>query len=113
MIEKLINNFLKFSTLTEPEKEAIIESTEIKEYKKGNLLLKEGQKSFNSFFVLRGCIRQFNVVDGNEKTTKFFIEDEWIISTSENSENTISIFNWICMEDCTLVTGNETGTTTL
>ncbi len=107
MIDKLINNFLKFSPLSLPEKEAIIKSTEIKEFKKGDFLIKEGQKNQNSYFVLKGCIRQYNLSDGIEGTTRFFIEDEWIISVNESSENAISIFNLICMEDCTLVSGNE------
>lgn len=107
MINKLIDNFLKFSSLSKPEKEAILKSTEIKDFKKGDFLLKEGQQSNTSFFVLKGCVRQYNLLDGDEKTTKFFVEEEWIISVDEISENPISIHNWICMEDCILVTGNE------
>jgi CRP-like cAMP-binding protein len=107
MVEKLINYFLRFSTLSLPEKEAIIESTEIKEFKKGVFLKKEGQKSENSFFVLKGCIRQYSLSEGIEKTTRFFVEDEWVISGSGVAENAPSMFSWICMEDCTLVSGNE------
>lgn len=107
MIDRLINNFLKFGSLSQTEKETIIQSTEIKESRKGDFLLKEGQKSINSYFVLQGCIRQYNLSNGDEKTTHFFTEGEWIISVDENSENPISIHNWICMEDCILVTGNE------
>lgn len=107
MIDRLINSFLKFGSLSQSEKEAIIKSTEVKEFKKGDFLLKEGQKSINSYFVLQGCIRQYNLSDGDEKTTRFFVEGEWIISVDEISENPISMHNWICMEDCILVIGNE------
>jgi hypothetical protein len=69
--------------------------------------LREGQKSINTYFVLRGCIRQYNLSNGDEKTTRFFIEDEWVISVNEVSENATSAFNWICLEDCTLISGNE------
>lgn len=48
MIDNLINNFLKFCPLSSSEKEAIIESVEIKEFKKGDFLLKEGQKSIHN-----------------------------------------------------------------
>jgi CRP-like cAMP-binding protein len=44
---------------------------------------------------------------GDEKTTRFFIEDDWVISANEVSENATSAFNWICLEDCTLISGNE------
>jgi len=107
MIDRLINNFLKFGLLSQVEKEAIIESTEIKEFRKGDFLLREGQKAINSYFVLKGCVRQYNLANGVENTTHFFTEDEWIISADEISENPCSMHNWICMEECTLVTGNE------
>lgn len=107
MTDRLINNFLKFGSLTQKEKEAIIQSTTFKEFKKGDFLLKEGQKSINSYFVVQGCIRQYNLSNGEEKTTRFFTEGEWVISAGEISENPVSIQNWICMEDCILVTGNE------
>jgi CRP-like cAMP-binding protein len=93
--------------LSPEEIEAILQSTEIKEFKKGDFLLREGQKSINTYFVLRGCIRQYNLSNGDEKTTRFFFEDDWVLSVNEVSENATSLFNWICLEDCTLVSGNE------
>jgi CRP-like cAMP-binding protein len=107
MIDRLINNFLKYGSLSQEEKEAIIQSTEITEFRKGDFLLKEGQKSINSYFVLSGCVRQYNLSEGDEKTTRFFMEGDWVISVNEVSENATSAFNWICLEDCTLISGNE------
>lgn len=107
MIDRLINNFLKFGSLSQAEKEAITQSTTIQEFKKGDYLLKEGQKSINSYFVLQGCIRQYNISNGDEKTTRFFTEGEWVISVDEIPGNPVSLHNWICMEDSILVTGNE------
>jgi CRP-like cAMP-binding protein len=107
MIDKLLNNFLNYGFLSKEEKEAIIKSTQVKEFKKGEFLLREGQKSKNTYFVLRGCIRQYSLSKGDEKTTRFFIEDDWVISANEVSENATSAFNWICLEDCTLISGNE------
>ncbi|MBK7030404.1 MAG: Crp/Fnr family transcriptional regulator [Bacteroidales bacterium] len=107
MIDRLINNFLKFGSITESEKDAIAQSSTIQEFNKGVFLLKEGQKSINSYFVLQGCIRQYNLSNGDEITTRFFTEDEWVISADEISENPVSMHNWICMEDCILVSGNE------
>lgn len=106
MTDKLINNILKYGTLSQEEKDAIILSVEIKEFKKGDFLLREGQKSLTSYFILKGCIRQYILQNGDEKTTRFFTEDEWIISVEENSENSISVHNWIAMEDCIVITGN-------
>jgi CRP-like cAMP-binding protein len=107
MLEQLINSFLKYGPLSQTEIEAIVKSTEIEELKKGYFLLKEGQKSFNSYFLLEGCVRQYTLADGDEKTTRFFTEGEWILSVDENSDNPVSMHNWIGMEDCLLVSGNE------
>lgn len=107
MVEKLINNFLRFDSLSLAEKDAIIKSTEIKKFSRGDFLLKEGQKSNDSYFILKGCIRQYNLSDGVEKTTQFFVEDDWVISVEEINKNAVSMFNWICIEDCTLIMGNE------
>jgi CRP-like cAMP-binding protein len=107
MIERLITSFLKYGSLSPEEKAAIIESTEIREFRKGDYLLKEGEVSNFSYFVLKGCIRQYSLVDGDERTSRFFQEDEWVISVEEISENASSRINWVCMENCTLVAGNE------
>lgn len=106
-LDLLIKNFLKYGSLSAAEREAIIESTEVKSYKKGDYLLKEGQWSSASFFVLEGCVRQFSLLNGEDLTTRFFVEGNWIISPEEISEQSVSIHNWVCMEDCHLVTGNE------
>lgn len=107
MVQKLIDNFLKFGNLSEKEKNAIIESMDIIDLKKGDFLLKEGQKLNNSYFVLSGCIRQYNLHNGDEKTTRFFIECDWVISAEGGEPNDLSLHNWVCMEDSVVVAGNE------
>ena len=46
----------KYISLTEEEKNAIISLDLFRSVKKGNILLEEGQKSKDSYFVLKGCI---------------------------------------------------------
>ena len=62
----------KYISLTEDEKNAILSLDLFRSVKKGTTLLKEGQKSKDSYFVLNGCIRTYYVLDGEEKTTAFF-----------------------------------------
>lgn len=57
MKQKIINYFSSISPLTEQEAAAISESSVIKEFEKGTILLKEGQLSVNSYFVLQGLVR--------------------------------------------------------
>ena len=46
--------------------------------KKGTILLKEGQHSVDGYFVLKGCLRTFYMIDGEEKTTEFYTEMEGV-----------------------------------
>jgi CRP-like cAMP-binding protein len=105
------NEFLKyiskFVSLTEEEANAIVEDIYIKKFKKGTLLLREGEISKESYFVLRGCVRQFCFLDGEEKTTNFFTEEQWITSTTSFAQNIPANHYFSCLEDSILIVGNE------
>lgn len=74
-MENILFDFLaKYVSLTEEEKNAIISLDIFRSVKKGTILLKEGQKSKDSYFVLKGCIRTYYLVDSEEKTTAFYTE---------------------------------------
>jgi len=107
MIKKLINYFLKITVLTADETKVLTESMLIKFYKKNSYLIKEGQNNNDTYFVLDGCVRQFKIIDGNEITTNFFTEEQWIISLENFEGTTPSNFSLICVEDTTVVIGNE------
>ena len=107
MHEKFISYFSKISPLTTEESEAIVKSMQTKVFNKGEYLLKEGQISSNTYFVLEGCIREFVLSDGEEKTTNFYAEEQWAISLNSLSDSSSANHNWISMEDTTVVVGNE------
>lgn len=74
-MEDILFDFIaKYMVLTEEEKKAIIDLDLFRSVKKGTTLLKEGQISKDSYFVLKGCIRTYYVLDGEEKTTGFYTE---------------------------------------
>lgn len=95
------------TTLSEEESKAITESMVIKTFKKGSLLLEEGQQSIDTYFILDGCIREYIVSDGEEKTTNFFTEEQWVISLSNFSTENLVEHNLVCVEDTTVSIGNE------
>jgi CRP-like cAMP-binding protein len=64
----------KYISLTEVEKDVILSLDLFRSVKKGEALLKEGQNSKDSYFVLKGCIRTYYIIDGEEKTTAFYTE---------------------------------------
>jgi len=94
----------KYVTLTEEEQNAIVSLDIFHSVKKGTTLLKEGQLSRDSYFVLKGCIRVYYVFDGREITTAFYTEmdaltppcvisktpSEYYISCSEDTILTIT-----------------------
>ena len=76
-MQNLLFDFIEqYVLLNDDEKHAIISLDIFKTLKKGTVLLKEGDRSLESFFVLKGCIRIYYVLDGDEKTTEFYTEME-------------------------------------
>jgi CRP-like cAMP-binding protein len=74
MQDVLFDFISKYISLTEDEKNALLSLDLFHSIKKGTVLLKEGQKSKESYFVLKGCIRVYYIRDGEEKTTAFYTE---------------------------------------
>ncbi len=96
----------KYITLTEEEKSALISLDIFYTLKKGTVLLHEGQKSKESFFVLNGCIRKYYIIDGEEKTTAFYTELE-AITPHCVINNTTSEYFIACVEDSIVLISNE------
>jgi CRP-like cAMP-binding protein len=96
----------KYISLTEEEKNALISLDIFRSIKKGTILLKEGQKSKDSYFVLKGCIRTYYVFDGEEKTTAFYTEMEPLTPPCVISK-TPSEYYIGCIEDSILLISNS------
>lgn len=103
----LLNYFSTIMPLTHEESAAIAETMLIQEYKKGSILLREGQISKEAYFVIKGCVRQYYLVDGEEKTNNFFTEEQWVVAIKSFSQNTPSTYYLDCCEDSHLVVGNR------
>jgi CRP-like cAMP-binding protein len=106
-MQTLLFNFLsKYVTLTEEEKNAIVSLDIFHSVKKGTILLKEGQKSKESYFVLKGCIRTYYEIDAEEKTTAFYTEMEALTPPCVINK-TPSEYYVSCTEDCILLISNS------
>ena len=105
MKDILFDFISKYVSLTEDEKNAIVSLDIFRSVKKGTILLKEGQQSKDSYFVLEGCIRIYYVRECEEKTTAFYTEMEALtphcVITKTPSEYFIS-----CVEDTILTVTN-------
>lgn len=105
MDELLFNYLTKYIEFSEDNKQIIKTLVNLKEYKKGEIVVKEGNKTQNSYLVIKGCLRSYYIVDGEEKTTEFFTEED-IITPVCTSDNSPSKYNIVCMEDSVLLISN-------
>lgn len=106
MQDILFNFISKYISLTEDEKNAIVSLDLFRSVKKGTTLLKEGQQSQDCYFVLKGCIRKYYIIDGEEKTTAFYTEMDALtphcVMNKAASDYFIS-----CVEDSILLVSNN------
>ncbi len=106
MKNALFDFISKYISLTEEEKNVLLSLDIFRSIKKGTILLKEGQKTKESYFVLKGCIRTYYVLDGEEKTTAFYTEMEALTPPSVISK-TPSQYFISCTEDSILLVSNS------
>ena len=102
MQDILFDFISKYVSLTDDEKNAILALDIFHSVKKGTTLLKEGQKSNDNYFVLKGCLRKYYMIDGEEKTTAFFTEMEALTPHCVMSK-TPSEYYISCVEDAILL----------
>lgn len=105
-MQDLLFDFIsRYVSLTEDEREAILSLAIFHSVKKHTILLKEGEKSDDGYFVLKGCIRTYYIIDGEEKTTAFYTEMEALtphcVISKAPSEYYIS-----CVNDTILLVSN-------
>lgn len=82
MQKELLDYLKSVLPISEELEKIIIEHSLFKQFKKGTVLLKEGQISNECYFVLKGCIKRYYILDGVEKITGFFTEGQVITPTS-------------------------------
>ena len=105
MQDILFNFISKYISLTEDEKNALVSLDIFRPVKKGTVILKEGQRSKDSYFVLKGCIRTYYIIDGEEKTTAFYTEMD-VLTPHAVIHQTPSAYFISCVEDSILSVSN-------
>ena len=105
-MENIVFDFIsKYITLSEDEKKEFILINTFKSFKKGTILLKEGQLSDECYFILEGCLRSYYFLDGEEKTSAFYTELEGVNPQCVVDKKP-SNYYVACVEDCILSIGN-------
>jgi CRP-like cAMP-binding protein len=106
MKDILFNFISKYISITEEEKNVLLSLDLFRSVKKGTILLKEGQNSKESYFVINGCIRAYYVLNGEEKTTAFYTEMDAFTPPCVISQ-TPSEYYISCVEDSILLVSND------
>jgi CRP-like cAMP-binding protein len=73
-IEKVLSSFI---SLEQSEIDYFISKLQVRQLKRKEFLLHEGQICKHSYFINSGCLRYFYNIEGQEVTGQFFFENGW------------------------------------
>lgn len=100
VMQQLLTHIGKFLSI-QPEKACLIGSFfECKVYKKKEILLTEGQRCFEKFFIVSGCVQLcYLKQNGTEQTIDFAIENWWTSDFTAFLKGGIAQFSIRATED--------------
>jgi len=107
---KTMENYLfdfieQYMPLTDEERQAIIDLNIFRSFKKGTVIVKKGDILNDAIFVIKGCLRSYHIIDGEEKTTAFTTENEPLLLIP--GEDTSRSAHYVCcVEDSIVTIGN-------
>ncbi|MBU2912832.1 MULTISPECIES: Crp/Fnr family transcriptional regulator [Reichenbachiella] len=102
----LVELISEMTQLTPDESLAIEESFPIKTYPKGTILLKVGQVAKEAYFVISGCIRNYEILEGEEKTWDFYTDHQSAANFNSLVYGSPSTKNMVCSEETTVAIVN-------
>ncbi|KAA0770038.1 Crp/Fnr family transcriptional regulator [Bacillus sp. AR2-1] len=107
-MEEVLKKYMQnLTTLSEEEQHMILSELQIEEYKKGTVLLRQGDVPSKCYFVLKGCIRQYCIDEtGKEVTSNFYTEEQAIANFNHHKQDKSSPHTLTCLEDCLVVVGD-------
>lgn len=104
MEDPIVNFLSKYIELTNEEVRILSKQNFIKSFKKGTILLSEGQIAKECYFIMQGCIFSYYLVDGEVKVTEFFTESQPITPVSYTTKRP-SGYYLECLENCIVSIG--------
>jgi len=106
-MKEILKQFLsQFKELLEDQVQELSQLMTVLEFKKNENLVKEGQHCNLCYFVLKGCLRQYNIHDGIEKTISIYTENQAVNYYTNQGIQNISDSYLTCIEDSILIVGN-------
>lgn len=102
-LQPFLDHLNQFLALNEQEKEFLMQAVGLREFSKGSILLKTEEISQSFYFNLKGCVRLYYEIEGEEKTAFFYTENQFISSYESFTRQLPSRHSLQCIEDCQLV----------
>ncbi len=106
MKQILIQFLSNFSELTQTQVNEMADLMKVATFKKNSSIVKEGDYCTSCYFVLKGCLRQYIIQDGIEKTIAIYTENQSINYFFNEDIQTKAENNLVCIEDSTILVGN-------
>lgn len=104
--KSLLKQFIsQFENLSAEEVEQLSELLQVVQHPAGTVLVNAGEISTACYFVLQGCLRQYQSVDGTERTTHFYTEQQAAVLYSSYNQQIPANSYLACVEDSVLIAG--------
>lgn len=107
MINMLTQFLSKLNIFSKEEIEELCSLIIVQEVKKNVVLIEEGQICSTCYWVLKGCLRQYILADGREKTVAFYTEEQPVNFFTSKTSGAASGSYLSAVEDTWLLGGNR------
>lgn len=105
-LDKLVDVIKHYSDLENTKLRQLVDHINVEVYKKGTVLIEQGERIDRCFFIIEGCARQFSIdEEGKEVTSEFFTENQ-TVSIFLTDKEMLSPYSVVCLEDSTMIIGN-------
>ena len=101
----ILEHIAGYVSFTPQEGRQMLADLQYAKFPRGTVLLRAGQIARYCYFNVEGLIRQYELVDGRDKTTYFYAEGDAVVAFDSGGLGRPSNFSWVCEEDCLLVLG--------
>ena len=103
MTEQILKSIKSFVTLNKEEEKSFIDILQVRQLKKKEFLLQEGQICNKISFFNSGCLRLFYNIEGIENTVQFFFANSWYTDYASFLTGTPTIESVQALEPCEVV----------
>ncbi|MFS0725170.1 Crp/Fnr family transcriptional regulator [Paenibacillus sp. 1P07SE] len=107
MKDILFKYMSRWTSMNEEEQQVIMDLIPVEHYKKGTVLIKQGDVPTTCYFILKGCVRQYSIdEEGREITSNFYTEEQAIAIFNHHKLEKASHYTFACVEDAVMVVGD-------